>query len=233
MAGKAAREIREDFLGGRVDPMEVFDDQNEGRRLARAEQHVAKHAKGTLLELGTRQTIEEFRRSGPTEEVAEQDRPLLSLQAQELKLFGNMAPDLLPRGPERETEVSPQQLKDRAVRHGAAVRYAGRLELESSGCIEPVQELVEQPRVADARVADDHCDGALAVGGAAVQRGEGLELARATDQRRQPALFRHLQPGSATDLAGQDVGADRLCLPPDLELAEIIGDEEAVPSGVR
>src|SRR3989441_11552206 len=189
MAGKAAREIREDFLGGRVDPMEVFDDQNEGRRLARAEQHVAKHAKGTLLELGTRQTIEEFRRSGHTEEVGEQDRPLLSLQAQELKLFGNMAPDLLARGPEREGEVSSQQLKDRAVRHGAAVRHAGRLELESSGCIEPAQELVEEARLADARIADDLCDGALAVGGAAVQCGEGLELALAADQRRQAALL--------------------------------------------
>ena len=92
-----------------------------------------------------------------------------------------------------------------------------------------MQELVEQPGFADARVADDHCDGALAVGGVAVQRGEGLELALAADQRRQPALLRHLQPGSATDLAGQDVGADRLCLPPDLELAEILEDEEAVP----
>src|SRR2546427_10395171 len=107
MAGKAAREIRQDFLGGRVNPMEIFDDQNEGRRLARAQQHVAKRAKGTLLELGSRQTIEEFRRSGHTEEVAEQDRPLLSLQAQELELFGNMALDLLARGPERETEVAP------------------------------------------------------------------------------------------------------------------------------
>src|SRR3989442_6211485 len=229
MAGKAAREIREDFLGGRVDPMEVFDDQNEGRRLARAEQHVAKQAKGTLLELGTRQTVEEFRRSGHPEEVAERDRPVLSLQAQELKLFGNMAPDLLPRGPERETEVSPQQLKDRAVRHGAAVRYAGRLELESSGCIEPVQELVEQPGFADARVADDHCDGALAVGGVAVPRGEGLARAPAAHQRRDPALLRHLQPGSAPEPAGPDVGADRLCLSPDLKLAEILEDEEAVP----
>src|SRR2546428_14158984 len=113
MAGKAAREIREDFLGGRVDPMEVFDDQNEGRRLARAEQHVAKHAKGTLLELGTRQTVEEFRRSGHTEEVAEQDRRPLSLPAQELKLFGKMGPELHPRAPERETAGSRRQLNDR------------------------------------------------------------------------------------------------------------------------
>ena len=81
MAGQAPRQMREEFLRGRIDPVHVLDDEDEGRRLARAEEHVAKHAQGPLLELRTGQAIEEFRRGGDAEEVGEQDDRLLSLQA--------------------------------------------------------------------------------------------------------------------------------------------------------
>ena len=108
---------------------------------------------GPLLQLRTGQAIEELRRGGHAEEVGEQDDRLLSLQAQELQLLGHAASDPLAADPLREIEVAPQQLHDRAVRHGAAEGHAGRLQLEGSFRLEPAQELVEQAGFADPRVA--------------------------------------------------------------------------------
>src|SRR6266571_5438327 len=144
MAGQTLRETREEFLRARIDPVDVFDDDNEWRRLARAENHVAKHPEGPLLELRTDQPIEKLLGRRDAEEMGEQDGLLVSLQVQELKLLGNAAPDFLGGAPIGETEVSPQELDDRTVRHSAAIGDAGRLQLEDSGCVEPLQELVEQ-----------------------------------------------------------------------------------------
>ena len=144
MVGQAAREIREELLGGRVDPVEIFDDQDQGGGLARTENHLAKGAEGALLELGARQAIEKFLRGGHAQEVGEQDTSLFVLQAQESKLFGDAAPEFLAGAYIGETEVPAQQLHDGAVRHGAAIGHAGRFQLEDPGRIEPSQELVEQ-----------------------------------------------------------------------------------------
>ncbi len=124
--------------------MDVFHDDNEWRRLARAENHVAKHPEGPLLELRTGQPIEKLLGSGDAQEVGEQNGLLVSLQAQELKLLGNAAPDFLGGAPIGETEVSSEELHDRTIRHGAAIGDAGRLQLEDSGRVESAQELVEQ-----------------------------------------------------------------------------------------
>ena len=79
MARQARCEVGEEFLRSRVDPVDVLDDEDEWRQLARAEKHVAKHAEGPLLELGTGQAIEKLRRRGDAEEVGEQNGSLLSL----------------------------------------------------------------------------------------------------------------------------------------------------------
>src|SRR2546426_3686667 len=110
MAGQARRQTREEFLRGRIDPVNVLEDQDEWRCLARAEKDFTEHAEGPLLELGTEQAVEKFNRGGRAEEVGEQERPFLSLQAQELKLFANPAPDFLAGDPIGETEVASHQL---------------------------------------------------------------------------------------------------------------------------
>ena len=79
MARQARCEVGEEFLRGRVDPVDVLDDEDEWRQLARAEKHVAKHAEGPLLELGAGQAIEKLRRRGDAEEVGEQNGSLFPL----------------------------------------------------------------------------------------------------------------------------------------------------------
>src|SRR5262249_20939645 len=67
---------------------------------------------------------------------------------------------------------------------------------------------------------------ALAVGGPLVESNERPEFLIATNQRRQAALSRHLQPGLAADLAAHGVGAYWLPLALDLKIAQILKDKK-------
>ena len=162
----------QELIRGRVDPVHVLDDEDERLLLAHAEKHVANRAEGPLLELGARQPVEEFRRRRHAQEMGEQDTPLLPLQAQELVLLGHMTTDLVGGDSLEETETASQQIDDRTVRHGAAVRGAGRLQHLNCFGLDPAQELVQQARLADPRMAHEHRDRALAVEGPAVDFGE-------------------------------------------------------------
>ena len=108
MARQAPRQVREEFLRGRIDPVHVLDDEDEEGGLARAEEHLAQQLVGPLLELRAGQAIEEFRRGGDAEEVGEQDDRVLSLQAEELELVGHPVSDLVAGDPFVESEVAPQ-----------------------------------------------------------------------------------------------------------------------------
>ena len=131
----------------------------------------------------------------------------------------------------REIEVAEQELQDRAVRDGAAVRGARGLELEDVGPVEAAQELVEQARLADPRLPGQQDDRPLARGRAPEGPREHGELAVAPHQRAQRALRGDLEPGAALHLARERVGADRLALALHLEVAEILEGEQPDPGG--
>src|SRR5262245_33931250 len=107
MAEQARRQMRQEFLGGRIDPVQVLDDENERRQLAGAEEHVAQYAQEPLFQLSTGQAVEKLRRGGHAEEVGEQNRALLILQAQALQFLGDAAADLLATARLDEAEVAP------------------------------------------------------------------------------------------------------------------------------
>ena len=129
---------------------------------------------------------------------------------------------------------SEQQLQDRAVRDGAAVRGArwsrarGRSVPSRSA-----QEFVEQARLADPRLAGQQDDRPLARRPRAGSAARAPQLAVAPDQRGQPALLRDLEPGAALHLARERVGADRLALSLHLEVAEILEDEHPIAEVLR
>ena len=118
-------------------------------------------------------------------------------------------PELLAGDPLQEPEVAPQQLDDRTVCHRAAVRHARRLHLEGARGIKPAQELVEQARLAHARLSRQQHNGALAIAGAPPGGIQQLELSLAPDQRREPALSRGLE-SCLSALAHDRVGPDGL-----------------------
>src|SRR5262245_33805186 len=96
-----------------------------------------------------------------------------------------------------------------------------------------MQEFVEEPGLADARISHEQRDRALAVAGPTLDLGERPELPFATRQGRQLALLRDLEPALAAQRAAHGVRANRLGLPLDLEITQILEDEPAVSEVLR
>ena len=99
--------------------------------------------------------------------------------------------------------------------------------------LEPADELVEQPRLADAGIAGDEDDAAAAVRRALVGGAQTPQLGLASAQRGEAAHPRDFEPRAAADLAGDGVGAHGLALALDRELAEVRQKKEAVGEAVR
>src|SRR5262249_1528675 len=112
MAGQAAGKIREELLRGRVDPVHVFDDEDDRPRVAHAEEDVANGAEGPLLELGTGQAAEKLLRGRYPEEVSKQNGRFFALEAEESELFGDPVSDLFDGHAIGEAEVAPEHLHD-------------------------------------------------------------------------------------------------------------------------
>src|SRR5207249_7261571 len=139
-----------------------LDDEEDERRRARAEEQVAEHAEGPLLELRAADAIEKLRRSGHSEEVRDQDRRIFSVQAQRLKPLSDALAQILPVDPLGESEVSTKEFRDRTVGHRAEIGRARRFQRDESGAIEGLQAPAEQPRLADTRVTLEQHDGRAA-----------------------------------------------------------------------
>ena len=143
--------------------------------------------------------------------------------------FGDAPLDLVGGAALRQIEVPPVQLHDRAIGHRLAVGRARRLQLQGAGCVQAAQELVEQARLADARLAGDQrrCLPARR-SPAGIRSASRSTLGRAPTSgvsprsRETSSLVRpRISPVTR-------VGADRLALALDLEVAEILEDEEAL-----
>src|SRR6266545_965473 len=220
--------MREKFFRARIQPVNILDDEEDERRLARAKEQVAERAEGPLLELSAADAIEKLRRGGHPKEVRDQDPPVFSFQAQILEPLTDAFADFLPADPLGETEVSPHEFRNWTVGHRAVIGRARRFQFDDSSPIEGPEELVEQPGLADTGVALDQHDGTVPSVGPVIGLGQTPQLVVPADQWRQPALLGNLEPGSATDLADQRVSPNRLGLPFDLELAQVLEHEESV-----
>jgi hypothetical protein len=158
---------------------------------------------------------------------------LVTLEAECAKPVDHALPDLLWGHPVLQGQVPPNELEDRAVRNRLAIRDARSLELEDALPIQAPQELVDQPGLADAGLADQHHDRAVASGRLPEPGGQPFELEIASDEGGQPSLSRHLQPCPSRQFRRHGPHPDRLGLPLDRELAEVGEIEIAVGQAMR
>src|SRR5215467_1681352 len=181
--------MREELLRGRIDPVHVFDDEDDRPRFAHAKEELTNGAKGPLLELGTGHATEKFRWGGHPEEVGKQDGRFVALEAQEPELFDDATPDVFAGDAIGEIEVASQYFHDRAIRHRPAIGGAGGLQLDGSGPFDPPQEFVEQTGLADAWFASEQHDASIAPNCTLVDVTQTLDLRISSDERGQPALL--------------------------------------------
>jgi hypothetical protein len=169
--------------------VDVFDHDHQRRGFAGADEDLAEDGEGPILELRRGKAIEERFRRGESEEVREQRRGIVVVDFQREEAFPYARPHFLFGHLLEQAEVAAHQLEDRSIGDGAAVRDAGRFELETAGGLRRMRELVEQPRLADAGFSGDQDDRAAAFRGGTKCRHERLDFARAPDERRKPALL--------------------------------------------
>src|SRR5215467_416531 len=225
--------MREELLRGRIDPVHVFDDEDDRPRFAHAKEELTNGAKGPLLELGTGHAIEKFRWGRHPEEVGKQDGRLVALEAKEPELFDDATPDAFAGHTIGEIEVASQYFHDRAIRHRPAIGGAGGLQLYGSGPFDPPQEFVEQTGLADAWFASEQHDAAVAPDRPLIDLTQMLDLGISPDQRGQAALLGHFQPCAALDLSDESVDTHGIGFALHLELAQVLEGEVPVPEVLR
>ena len=110
----------------------------------------------------------------------------------------------------RDVEVGLEQIDDRCPGAGAARRDRGAFQHQPRAHPRAARELVEQPRLADARIADQGDDLALPGRGQLVRPIERRQLVPAADEGREAAAGRCLEARARRTDAHQIERLDRL-----------------------
>src|SRR5262249_29566803 len=111
----------------------------------------------------------------------------LQRPVQRKQLAGDFLTDLAQVVAWLDLEVTAEQLDHREIRRRLAVRYAHRFDHEGAGRATRMRELPEQTRFAHARLTDDSDDLAPAAPREIEGFRELIELARPSDELREPA----------------------------------------------
>jgi hypothetical protein len=123
-----------------------------------------------------------------------------------------------------DPEESPQQIDERVEGHRAPEGEA--LSLHPSRVVaDPALTLVEEPRLADAGLAHDQHDLALAGRGATEAVLHGLKLPLAPDERRESALGLDVEPGARDARGHREPRRHRVALALERERAQGLGLE--------
>ena len=186
------RQELEEFLGRLVDPVQVFDHEHEERAARGAQHPLAQRAEGLAAPRRRVHAVHRGVAAREREEQAhERQRPgervsRVLLGRLDLRERAGLVVALVQR--ERVAEA----VGDGMERGGARVRRAASLEPGVRDVREPAPELVQQARLAEARLADEEHDLAAARRArlASASR-SAVELALAADERREARRRTH------------------------------------------
>ncbi|MCY1283203.1 hypothetical protein D9M70_320760 [compost metagenome] len=182
----------EEGLGLAIEPLQVFKDQHQRLVDALAHQQPGNRVKGALApdrRIHGRQRRTRFGGAEQVEQVGQvifQRAVERQQPARHLLAAGAVA---VLRG---DLEVVLQQFDQRQVGESLAVRDRERFQRQAA-LLRAGLELMEQPRLADARFADHGNDAPAARLGVLQRLMQVLQFLLAPDEARQPAVRRHLQ----------------------------------------
>ena len=208
--GQAFDQAVEQRLGLAVEPVQIFE--HHGKRLALALAHeqrldAVERAPAPLgrVERLPRRVLD---RQIEQREQCRQDR------LQRLVQHQHLAEHLLGAAPSivggRQGEIALEQIDDRRPGARPARRHRGALQHQPGAHPTGARELVEQPRLADARIADEGDDLAVAGSGQLTRPIERRQFARPADERRQATDGGGLEPGARCPDPLQIEGLDGL-----------------------
>ena len=199
-----------------VDPVEVLDDE-EQRLLSRlAQQEPSHRVQCALPSLHRAESppLAVVHRHVDQRQERRQGRPERLVQREELA--GDTLAYLAEIVAVLDLEVALEQVDRRQIAGGLAVGDRGALEDQPSRQAVRLDELVDQPGLADAGLADDRHDLAVPLSTLGVRAAQLLQLRVAADEARQTAADggleprpRRAEPRDLVDLDGVDHALDR------------------------
>ena len=212
-------EPREVLVGRRVDPVQVLDDDQQRPPAAGLEQHETQRVQRALAHALQRRVVERGEAVLDAEQLQQQRRALLGVQSQRLQRRARLGRHRVRRVALLDAALAAHEIEDRQVGNRRAVRAAARLQRRHLDAAERAPELVEQPRLAAAGVADDAHQAAASGLRRGQQLAEPAQLDLAPHEATECALGRALERRLARRQADDLVGRHRIALAHDGERA--------------
>ena len=200
--------------------MQVLEHQDKRLHLALAQEQPLDRLEGLLAPLRRTECLPLRIVDRHVEQAQERRKRHLQRTVDRKHLAGDLLADLSVRVAVVDGEVRLQHVDDRKVARGLSVGHRVRLEHERS--LRPMRsgELVEQPGLAHARLADDRDDLPSTVARLLMGAPEQVHLGVPADERRETSGGRGLEPGPHGRRARQLVGLHRLVEPLDAHRTE-------------
>jgi hypothetical protein len=135
--------------------VEVFDDEDDRALAASLQPHLPEHLERSGLDRPRRQRRQALRALPDAQELEEVRPPLAGIRADPPQPRAHLLGDPLRAVGVPDPEVLAQDVEHRQIGHRPAVGRAGPLQVRDPLPAQALPELEEQPRLADAGLAED------------------------------------------------------------------------------
>ena len=227
--GRLSNKVIEKRLRLAVDPVEVFEDQEQRLDAALGEEQAFDGVERALPALPRVARLPHRIVDGDVEQGKEGGQRWLERAVQREELPGDLLADLALIVAVLDLEVDLEQVDDREVRRRLPVRHGASLDYEPGARAMRPRELEEEAGFPDAGLADHRGQLAVTTAGLLERAAEVLDLGVASDEPAERSRRHRLQPaadrsraddledstGSVTPLTAPDRAASRRrTLPP-------------------
>ena len=184
--GQALHQQIEHGLGLGVNPVQIFEDQQQGLHLTFAQQDALQRLQGAAPPLQGVQGQEGMVGGQGFEQGQHSGHGVLEGVIQRQELPGDFGPDRPEVIAVLDVTVGFEQVTDRQVRRGLAVGHGATLQPQPALRVVRLEELIDQARFAHAGLAQQRDHLPLARPGAGQRLLQGLQLRLPPDKGRQP-----------------------------------------------
>ena len=213
--GQALDQAIQQGLGLGIDPVQVFKDQQQRLLLTLTQQQTLEGVERALPSLwGIKRQEGAVVRQGVQEPEQCRQR-LLEGRVQRQHLPGDPGADGAGVVAVLDAGVALEEVDDREVGRGFAIRHRGALEHQPVLRAVGVHDLIHQPGLANPRFPDEGDHLAVPRPGLLQGLGQGIEFMLTAHKARQPPCGGHLQASAQGTGAEQFVGLHGLCQPLD------------------
>src|SRR5262249_47710424 len=200
--GQALQQRLEERLRLRIDPVQVFEDQQQRLYLAFAQQHALEGVEGALTPLRRLELLERTVLWEDVQQGEERRERLLQRLVERQHLPGDLGTDGARLIPLLDMRIALEQVNDREIWRSFAIGHRGTFEHQPALGVVGMDNLIGQTRLPYTSLANNRYHLAVTRVGSLKGVPECLEFRLPSDKARQPPCHCRLQ--APADAAGAD-----------------------------